>query len=48
MQRETIASVLTIEEAVKIHEEKGICCVGNGGQVEVEFEEADDDDYCER
>jgi hypothetical protein len=35
---------VTVEEATKVYEEKGICCIGDGGTIVVEVE---CEDYCE-
>lgn len=35
---------ITVEQANKAYLEKGICCIGNEGKIEYEFE---CEDYCE-
>ncbi len=35
---------ITVEQAMEAYEKKGICCVGDGGMIQVEIE---CEDYCD-
>lgn len=41
---ENLAQMITIEDAIRVYQEKGICCVAHNGEIEVEDE---CEDYCE-